>query len=88
MKSSKQMSELIRAKKKKMMEDPDVIDTGGSPKEDLQDLEITRLQEATDELDENKPEEHSEGHDTSPKEEMDEEKSTKRKARAKAMLAK
>lgn len=58
MKSASQMSMLIRAKKKLMQEDPDVIDSGGSPKVDLQDLEIQRLQQATEDLHTNMPKEH------------------------------
>ncbi len=65
MKSTKQLSSLIRAKKAKMKEDPDVIDSGGSPKEDLQDLEIARQDETTEALDHNDPKERSEGHDMS-----------------------
>lgn len=59
------MSELIRAKKRKMQEDPDVIDAGGSPKEDLQDLEIDRQNHSTEAMDSNDPKEHDEGHDMS-----------------------
>jgi hypothetical protein len=65
MKSTKQLSSLIRAKKKKMKEDPDVIDSGDSPKEDLQDLEIERQQETTDKMDHNDPVERNEGLDES-----------------------
>lgn len=65
MRDPKKMSELIRAKKKKMMQDPDVIDSGDSPSEDLQDLEIARQNETTMALDKNTPKEHSEGHDES-----------------------
>lgn len=74
MKSASHMSMLIRAKKKLMQEDPDVIDSGGSPKMDLQDIENHRLEEATDAMDENIPKEHSEGHDLSPAAESAEEK--------------
>lgn len=55
------MSSLIRAKKRKMKEDPDVIDSGGSPECDLQDLDIERQNETTKDLDKNHPMEHSSG---------------------------
>lgn len=67
MRSAAHMSQLIRAKKKKMQEDPDVIDAGGSPKEDLQDLEIERQNETSAQTDHNTPEERSEGLDLSNK---------------------
>jgi len=65
MRDSKKMSELIRLKKKKMMEDPDIIDDGGSPREDLQDLEISRQNESTEALDDNNSKERDEGRDQS-----------------------
>jgi hypothetical protein len=65
MKSASHMSSLIRAKKKKMQEDPDVIDISGSPKEDLQDLDIERQNETAEQNDENTPKERSEGLDLS-----------------------
>lgn len=86
MKSASEMSAMIRAKKKKMKEDPDVIDSGGSPSMDLQDLDIARREEATDALNQNKPTPHSDGENLSPEEDMDEEKSMRRKNRAKQML--
>ncbi len=73
MKSTKQMSSLIRAKKRKMQEDPDVIDNGGSPKEDLQDLELDRQNHSTEALDKNTPKEHDEGNDKSNADESSEE---------------
>lgn len=75
MKSASKMSLLIREKKKAMAMNPDVIDSGGSPSQDLQDQEIERLKQATDELNDNNPMSHSEvndldGHGLSPAEEM------------------
>src|SRR5271166_4146930 len=78
MRSPSRMSEMIRAKKKLMREDPDVIDSGGSPRHDLQDIEIKKRDEATDELNDNNPKEHDtmndmDGNDMSPAAEMHEE---------------
>lgn len=75
MKSPKQMSSLIRAKKKKMEEDPDVIDSGNSPSMDLQDVDLAKRMSETDELDENHPkheEEESETHESEEHEAMQE----------------
>lgn len=65
MKSAEMMSRLIREKKKKMLLDPDVIDAGGSPREDLQDLEIARQNETAIQNDHNTPKERSMGLDLS-----------------------
>lgn len=86
MKSASDLSAQIRAKKKKMQEDPDVIDSGGSPSMDAQDLGIAKRQEATDSLDENMPAPHSDQNDQSPAAEMDEEKKAQRKNRIQKML--
>lgn len=93
MKSASQMSALIRAKKKKMQEDPDVIDRGGSPSMDAQDIDQAEREEATEELDENEPMVEMDGENTSPATEMDEEekedpKLAKRRARLAAMMSK
>lgn len=50
MKSASQMSMEIRAKKKKMMEDRGVIDSGGSPSMDLQDEDIMERESMTKDL--------------------------------------
>lgn len=72
MRSPAEMSKMIRMKKKQMMEDRDVIDSGGSPSMDLQDEEIMRLQEATDEMDKNQPKERTEDQDEDPMMEREE----------------
>jgi len=58
MKSPSRMSELIRAKKKLMQQDQDVIENPTEKMEDLQDVEIQRLRQATEDMDENVPKEH------------------------------
>lgn len=80
MMSASQMSAMIRAKKKKMEEDPDVVDESGHHM-DGQDVFATKQREATDALDENMPMAHSDGMDTSPMEEMDEEKRAQKAAK-------
>lgn len=50
MKSASQMSLLIRAKKKKMQDNPDVIDLGGSPSMDAQDEAIADRDQETKRL--------------------------------------
>jgi hypothetical protein len=59
MKSAAQMSLEIRAKKKKMQDDPNVIDSGGSPSMDLQDEVISDRDDMTKALglDKNDPKE-------------------------------
>lgn len=73
MKSASAMSMLIRAKKKKMMEDPDVVSLSGIP-EDATDLMIKKQHTETDDLDENIPKVHSEMNEASAAEEHAEEK--------------
>lgn len=85
MKPMTEMLLRIREKKKKMKEDPDVVDLSGIP-EDATDLYIEKQNEATDELNENIPITRSEGNDLSPEEEMDEEKMMKRKMRIAKMI--
>jgi hypothetical protein len=87
MKSASQLSQLIRAKKKKMQEDPDVIDSAGSPSMDAQDIDHAKRLEATDELNENIPVEHDQANEQSPADEMDDEKSMKKKMRIRGMLS-
>jgi outer membrane scaffolding protein for murein synthesis (MipA/OmpV family) len=97
MKSASQMSQLIRAKKKKMMEDPDVIDSGGSPSKDLQDEVIDERDDMTKELglDHNDPKDLFEKDNLQHMDDRQsnddagiEEKMLKRKARIKAMMSK
>jgi len=78
MKSPSHLSSLIRAKKRKMKEDPDVIDSGGSPREDLQDLDIERQNESSMAMDHNDPKEHDEGQDLSNASESREEESAQK----------
>lgn len=73
MKSSKQMSDLIRAKKKKMMEDPDVIDRMNGIRDDKADLDQDRNNHSTEALDHNDPKERDEGHDLSNAQESEQE---------------
>lgn len=85
MKSASEVSMEIR-KKKKMKEDPDVVDLAGIP-EDGTDLYVKKGQEATDAMNENMPMKHSDGNDLSPAQEMSEEKDDK-KERRKARIGK
>jgi len=80
MKSPSRMSQMIREKKKKMQENPDVIDSGDSPSMDAGDEMVMHQNEVTDDLDENKPEEHSEEADaeSAPSEEQEPMESTAR----------
>lgn len=55
MKSAAEMSKMIRTKKKAMQDDPDVVDSGGSPSMDLQDEEIAKRDEMTAAMDQNHP---------------------------------
>lgn len=73
MKSPERLSQMIRAKKKLMQENRDVIDSGGSPSMDLQDEDSMRREEIGDALSENTPKEHSDGEGLSPEAEMTEE---------------
>lgn len=57
--SASQMSAMIRAKKKKMEDDPDVVKLSGHHM-DATDIDIMKLEEATDSLDENHPKERDE----------------------------
>ncbi len=79
MRSGKEMSKKLRDAKKQ-------YEHQDEPK-DLQDAEIERANETTEELDENIPKEHSDGEDLSNAEEMDQEKS-KRMDRVRKMMRK
>lgn len=90
MMSPKSMSEMIRARKKKLADDPEkdnAVDLSGIPA-DATDLEIDKMHEATEAMDENNPEAMADGGEVSPAEEMDEEteKANKRKARLASMM--
>lgn len=65
MKSAAAMSMEIRRKKKAMQADRDVVDLGGSPSMDAQDIYNDRKDQATAALDENEPKMHSDGEDLS-----------------------
>lgn len=90
MKSASELSAMIRARKKKLADDPetdDAVDLSGIPA-DATDLEIEKQEEATEAMDENEPHMLADGGEISPAEEMDEEKekANKRKARLASMM--
>lgn len=73
MMSASAMSALIRAKKKKMMEDSGAMTESGIPM-DAQDIYNEKNKEPGEVLSENIPAPHSDGQDLSPEAEMSEEK--------------